>query len=107
MIKKMEADWAGRTVSLQEGNLSEWEFPDGYFPWLAVTDRGMEVVVPDSTYCVSEGYKYVHVGVKFDDLIEGLIRDAADSPDDLWEAIAALERAIQTLKTEPLRTEHD
>lgn len=105
--------WNGRIVrgyEVPSGDaLKLWEFPEDYFPWLCETESGLDFVSTDWRILEDGSWDACQVGVSFDDLIdsfigiEGTDRDPEGSRKRRADAIATLERAIHTLKTEPLR----
>ncbi len=98
--------WAGREVSLWDGSLP-WEFSDA-FPWLVETDNGkIEVVIPD--WNIENGeWVMIEAGVHLEDLIDDFMQTeiVISNKEEVINrrkiAIAALEQAIESLKTEPL-----
>ena len=109
MDKPLTNIWNGIEVEVYEGpsDLSTWEFNDP-FPWLYATEKGLDFVVPDWDI-VEDEWEMVQVGINLDDLIERFL-ELEEGNDDENEvkanrlrAIAALERALATLRGEPLR----
>lgn len=105
--------WAGRTVRVYDGPAYEeilrWDFPEDYFPWLCHTSDGLDFVSTDWRVTKTGRMEAIQVGASLDDLINSFI-DVEDVGDDHEKAqnrrniaIAALEKAVQLLKTKPLR----
>ena len=104
--------WADVTVRVYEGpmgdDLSAWEFPEHYLPFICETTDGIDGIdFVSSDWSVSEKgvWEAISVGISLDDLI-GRFMGCEDSDDFKQRrsvAIAALERAVERLKTEPFR----
>lgn len=109
MGKPWIAMWAGIEVDGYEGpsDLSKWDFSEE-FPWICGTERGLDFVVPDWSIVDGE-WEMVQVGIHLEDLIDGFIEtenvtyDEQECITNRARAISALERAIETLRTKPLR----
>ena len=108
-MSEPDATWCGHGVSVQEGyvDMTKWGFSD-QFPWLCDGKDKLEIVVSDWDMVDGE-WDYVQVGINFDDLLDEMFNledyeDTNDSDERRANVIAALERAITKLKTEPLHT---
>ena len=109
MDKPWIAMWSGREVEGYEGpsDFSKWDFSEE-FPWICDSERGLDFVVPDWNIVDGE-WEMVQVGIHLEDLIdcfietENITYDEQECITNRERAISALERAIETLRTEPLR----
>ena len=103
--------WAGRKVSVYEGpHPFVWDFNENEFPWLCEKTNELEFVVPDWNTGGDGDWEVVHVGINLKDLISSFIdteeglENKAEALERRRNAIAALQEAIDTLKTAPIQT---